>query len=247
MPTAVRIATLLASLLVSSAASADSAAIAVATNFAPTAEKLAASYAATTGDDITITAGATGKLYAQIGAGAPFDAFLSADQKAVDKLEADGLAVDGTRLTYATGQLALWSADPARDLSDPKAALQAATHVAIANPDLAPYGKAAMETLDALGLSDAVKDKIVLGENIGQAQTLVASGAADLGFVAAAALTGKTDGALWPVPADHHAPIRQDGVLLTHGATNAAAKGFLAYLATPEAKAAIKAAGYGVN
>ena len=93
MPTAVRIATLLASLLVSSAASADSAAIAVATNFAPTAEKLAASYAATTGDDITITAGATGKLYAQIGAGAPFDAFLSADQKTVDKLEADGLAV----------------------------------------------------------------------------------------------------------------------------------------------------------
>lgn len=226
---------------------ADSATLAVATNFAPTAERLAAEFAKATGHDITVTGGATGKLYAQIGAGAPFDAFLSADQKTAEKLVTDGLAITGSRFTYATGQLALWSADPARDLSDPKAALRAATHVAIANPDLAPYGKAAMEAIETLGFTADLQSKIVTGENIGQAQTMVASGAADLGFVAASALVGKDEGAAWPVPAGSHAPLRQDAVLLTRGAENAAAKEFLAYLAGPEAQKIIADAGYGVE
>lgn len=229
------------------AALADSATLAVATNFAPTAEKLAANFAEQSGHQITVTGGATGKLYAQIGAGAPFDAFLSADRKTAEKLVTDGLAVSGSRFTYATGRLALWSADPARDLSDPKAALLSATHVAIANPDLAPYGKAAMETIEKLGLTADLKAKIVTGENIGQAQSMVASGAAELGFVAAPALVGGDEGAAWPVPADSHAPLRQDAVLLTRGAGNAAAEGFLAYLAGPEAQKIITDAGYGTD
>lgn len=229
------------------AALADSATLAVATNFAPTAEKLAADFAKSSGHEIIVTGGATGKLYAQIGAGAPFDVFLSADQKTAEKLVADGLAVADSRVTYATGQLALWSADPTRDLSDPAAALLAANHVAIANPDLAPYGKAAVETIEKLGLTADLKGKIVTGENIGQAQSMVASGGAELGFVAASALVGNGEGVAWQVPADSHAPLHQDAVLLTRGADNPAATGFLAYLAGPEAKKIISGAGYGVE
>lgn len=229
------------------AATADSAILAVATNFAPTAERLAADFSASSGHGITVTGGATGKLYAQIGAGAPFDAFLSADQTTAEELVLDGLAIADSRFTYATGRLALWSADPGRDLGDPKAALLAAPHVAIANPDLAPYGKAAMEVIEKLGLAADLQDRIVTGENIGQAQSMVASGAAELGFVAAPALVGRTDGAFWLVPADRHAPLRQEAVLLTRGAGNAAAEGFLAYLAGPEARKIIAGAGYGVD
>lgn len=233
--------------LVPLSAQADSATLAVATNFAPTAERLAAEFASETGHQIVVTGGATGKLYAQIGAGAPFDVFLSADQKTAEQLVADGLAVADSRFTYATGRLALWSADEARDLSDPRAALRAANHVAIANPDLAPYGRAAVETIEALGLSADLQGKFVTGENIGQAQTMVASGAAELGFVAASALVGRDDGTAWPVPADSHAALRQDAVLLIHGAGNAAAEGFLAYLAGAKAQQVIVGAGYGLD
>ena len=229
------------------AAQAETARIAVATNFAPTAEQLAAAYSAASGNSVEITGGATGKLYAQISAGAPFDAFLSADAATPEKLAGDGLALADSQFTYATGQLALWSADAATNLSDPGAALKAARHVAIANPDLAPYGKAAVETLAALGLPADLDRRMVTGENVGQALTMVASGAADLGFVAASALVGKTDGVAWAVPAEMHAPIRQDAILLTRGTDNAAAQGFLAYLAQPEAKAVIAAAGYGAE
>ncbi len=226
---------------------AGEALVAVATNFAPTAEALARDYDAETGDSVTITSGATGKLYAQIGAGAPFDAFLSADQATVDRLVADGAALAESRLTYATGQLALWSANPAAQLDDPKAAIAAATHLAIANPDLAPYGRAAVETLSALGFPADAGGRVVMGENIGQAHSLVARGAADLGFVAASALVGKSEGRSWPVPPAMHQPIRQDGVLLAHGQDNAAARGFLAFLASDKARAAIAAAGYGTE
>lgn len=225
-------------------APAETARIAVATNFAPTAEQLAAAYSAASGNTVEVTGGATGKLYAQISAGAPFDAFLSADAATPEKLADDGLALADSQVTYATGQLVLWSADAATDLSDPGAALTAARYVAIANPDLAPYGKAAVETLAALGLPADLDGRMVTGENVGQALTMVASGAADLGFVAASALVGKTGGVAWAVPAGLHAPIRQAAILLTRGKDNTAAQGFLAYLAQPEARAAITAAGY---
>ncbi|WP_284163406.1 molybdate ABC transporter substrate-binding protein [Frigidibacter sp. SD6-1] len=237
---------LLLCFLLPSALAAETALVAVATNFAPVAEALADAYSEASGDDIRITAGATGKLAAQIAAGAPFDAFLSADSATPARLAGDGLAVGGTARPYALGRLALWSADPARDLGDPAAALRAARHVAIANPDLAPYGQAAMEVLDHLGLTGEVAPKLVTGENVGQAFGMVASGAADLGFVAAAALTAETGGSVWTVPEEDHAPIVQSSVLLAHGARNRAAAGFLAYLASPTAREAIGAAGYGL-
>lgn len=227
-------------------AAADVARIAVATNFAPTAEMLAARYGALSGNQIDIVSAATGKLYAQIGAGAPFDAFLSADQKTVGKLEQDGQVVGGTRFTYAIGQVALWSADAGTDLSDPAAALRAARHVAIANPDLAPYGAAAVESLTGLGLWEAVRDKIVTAENVGQAQSLVASGAAEVGFVAVSGLTDAAGGKSWIVPGALHEPLLQDAALLTHGAQNAAARGFLDYLKGEAAGGIIAAAGYGL-
>jgi len=226
---------------------AETATIAVASNFAPTAEALAADYGAASGDQITIASGATAKLATQIAAGAPFDAFLSADQATPERLGADGFALPETRFTYAVGTLVLWSAEAATDLADPKAALKAARHVAVANPDLAPYGKSAMQTIDKLGLSEDLVGRIVTAENIGQVQGLVASGAADMGFVAGAALAGKPGGARWQVPAALHDPLTQDAILLAHGAGNMAAKGFLAYLRAPAARARIAAAGYGVG
>ncbi len=224
-------------------AMAESATIAVASNFAATAEKLAASYMAASGDDLSIVSGASGKLFAQITTGAPFDAFLSADQKTPLKVIAAGLGLPDSRLTYARGVLALWTVQQDADLSDPKAVLLAARHVAVANPDLAPYGKAAKETIENLGLSAALAGQIVTGENIGQTQTMVASGAADLGFVAAPGLADLA-GSYWIVPEDMHSPILQDAVLLTHGKDNAVAIGFLAYLRSPAARAVIADAGY---
>lgn len=224
---------------------AESATIAVASNFATTAEQLAASYMAASGDDLSIVSGASGKLFAQIAAGAPFDAMLSADQETPFKLAKDGLGLTDNRFTYARGLLALWTARQGVDLSDPKAALLGARHIAIANPDLAPYGKAASETIERLGLSAALSGHIVTGENIGQAQSMVASGAAEMGFVAASGL-GSKGGSYWIVPEDMHSPLLQDAILLTRGKDNMAAIGFLAYLRSPVGRAGIAAAGYGV-
>ncbi|MFN0115914.1 MAG: molybdate ABC transporter substrate-binding protein [Paracoccaceae bacterium] len=227
------------------AAFAGTATIAVATNFAGAAEALAAGYKAASGQDIAVTAGATGKLYAQVAAGAPFDAFLSADLTTIRKLAEAGLGEADTSFTYATGSLLLWSADAGADLSDPARALRAATHVALANPDLAPYGKAAVETIETLGLTEAIKDKIVTGENIGQAYTMVASGAAELGFVAASSVIANgRKGAFREVPAGAHAPIAQGAILLARGSDNPAAIGFLDYLKSPEAIATIESFGY---
>lgn len=225
---------------------AESATVAVASNFASTAEILAAEYGKESGNQIAVASGATGKLYAQISAGAPFDALLSADRDSVEKLVTDGAAIPETRFSYAVGHLALWSADPNLDLSDPKAALQKARHIAIANPDIAPYGKAAVETIEKLGLGSELGAHIVTGENIGQVQSMIASGAADMGFVSAAALAGKANASLWLVPEHFHQPIVQDAVVLTHGKDNVAAEGFLNFLKTDGAKSMIAAAGYGV-
>jgi molybdate transport system substrate-binding protein len=242
LPSAPAAVLALALALAATAARAESALVAVATNFRPVAEVLAADFKAASGHEITLTAGATAKLAAQIGAGAPFDAFLAADTATPARLAEAGLAEAATVFTYATGRLVLWSADPALDLSDPAAALAAARHVAIANPDLAPYGRAAMQAIDFMGLSD-LSDRLVTGENIGQAQVLVATGAADLGFVAASGLVDP-GGAAWPVPEGHHDPIRQDAVLLAHGRDNAAAAAFLAYLRSDAARRVIERFGY---
>ena len=227
-------------------ARADEALIAVASNFLPAAHALADRLQAETGHHVALSAGATGKLAAQIAQGAPFDAFLSADAAAPERLEAEGLAVAGSRFTYALGRLVLWSADAGADLADPGTALGRARHVAIASPSLAPYGKAAMECIDNMGLSETVAGKIVTGENIGQATALVASGAAEIGFVAAASTIGQ-GGATLPLPEDCHGPIRQDAVLLRHGEANAAAKAFLDLLRSAAARPTLAGFGYGTT
>ncbi|MGK2741984.1 molybdate ABC transporter substrate-binding protein [Tepidicaulis sp. LMO-SS28] len=233
-------------------AAAEDALAAVAANFAGAAEELAAAFNDKTGHEVTITTGSTGKLYAQVTNGAPFDLFLSADAATPEKLEAAGFAVKGTRFTYAQGSLALWSAEAGRIGADGKAALEAGDvrHIAIANPALAPYGQAAQETLSALGLWDALQGKIVMGQNVGQTYSLIDTGNAQLGFVALSAVLkpgSAHEGSYWTVPPALYQPIRQDAVLLPAGETNEAARGFLDYLQSAEARKLIAAYGYGFD
>lgn len=237
-------------LILASTAQADRATVAVATNFVPVAEALSVGFAAATLHEITIVSGSTGKLYAQIVQSAPFDVFLSADQATPARLVAEGFGLQDTAFTYATGALALWSADPARIGPDGQAALFDDTlrFVAIANPELAPYGIAARETLQALDQWDRLQPKIVMGQNIGAAFALTSSGAAELGFVALSAVIAPgTDGSQWIVPQDLYAPLHQDAVLLVHGADNPAAVAFLDYLQSPTATALIATFGYTVD
>jgi molybdate transport system substrate-binding protein len=230
-------------------AAAEEVLVATAANFASAIEALRPIFAAETGHTLVATTGSTGKLYAQIVAGAPFEVLLSADAATPARLEAERLTVDGSRFTYAVGRLVLWSADPELIAGDGAAVLAegAFRHLAIANPDLAPYGVAARQTLEALGLWDDLQEKLVVGQNIGQAHALAATGAAELGLVALSAVTSPDQpphGSLWQVPQALFAPIRQDAVQLLPGADNPAAAAFLTFLRSPEAAMIIEAYGY---
>lgn len=224
------------------------AVIAVASNFADIARFLAAEYGAGTGRLITIASGSTGKIYAQVKHGAPYDAVMLADQARPRLLEEEGHAVPGARFTYAIGRLALWSPDLSMIGPDGAETLRAGRfdRLAIANPRLAPYGAAARQVLERLGLWEALQDRIATGENIGQTYALVASGAAQLGFVAASQAARGATGSVWPAPAGLHDEIRQDAALLWKGAENPAAKGFLAYLDSGHARGLIRSRGYDV-
>ncbi len=232
------------------AASAGEALVAVAANFADAMKDIEAAFETASGHSITVTTGATGKLYAQISAGAPFDIFLSADSKTPHRLEAEGRAVAGTRFTYAIGQLALWSADATLIGADGASVLstERVRNIAIANPDLAPYGTAARGALTSLKLWETVKDKIVYGENIGQTFSLTASGGGTMaGFVAYSAVIGRENagkGSVWIVPQKLFQPIRQDAVLLTRASGNEAALALLAFLKSPEATGIVRRFGY---
>ena len=223
--------------------------IAVAANFAEPMKQIAAGFQRATGHVVIISTGATGKFYTQIVNGAPFDALLAADSETPAKLIAEKHAVVGSAFTYATGKLVLWSAKPG--FIDAQAtALKTGrfAHLALASPKLAPYGRAAVETLAALKL-DVPPGKIVTGENIAQTFQFVASGNAELGFVALSQVwkDGKlTSGSGWIVPATLHAPIKQDAVLLDKGRDNAAAIALLAYLKSSAARAVIQGFGYGI-
>lgn len=233
--------------LTTMAAQAGDARIAVAANFSAPAKRIAEAFERASGHKATLVTGATGKFYAQIVNGAPFDVLLAADDETPAKLEKEGQTT-GTRFTYAIGRLVLWSASPG--LVDSEGAVlkrDAFRHIAIANPRLAPYGQAAMETLAALGLAEALRPRFVLGENIAQTHQFVASGNAELGFVALAqvAKDGRIgEGSGWIVPAQLHQPIRQDAVLLARGRDNAAAKAFLEWLKGDDAKATVRSFGY---
>lgn len=244
-----RFAPLLLALVFSAAAHADETAVAVAANFNAPMKDIVAAFEKASGHTVKVSTGSSGKFYAQIVNGAPFDALLSADDEIPAKLVADKQAVAGTAFTYATGQLVLWSNDAGRvDAAGRVLADGAFQHIAIANPRLAPYGRAAMETLAAMKL-DIPAARIVTGENIGQTYQFALSGNAELGFVALSQVwkDGKfTAGSGWVVPGKLHQPIRQDAVLLERGRANAAARALLDYLKTPEARAIIKRYGYGV-
>ncbi len=242
----------LGAVLSAATARAEDALIAVAANYAGAAEAVAAEFTRETGHTLQITTGATGKLFAQIAEGAPFDVMLSADAKTPARIEAEGLGVPGSSFTYAIGKLSLWSPDVGRIGDDPKAALEApeTLFIAIANPDLAPYGVAAREAMQAMGVWDAVQPKIVMGQNIGQTFSMVDTGAAQVGFVAASALEGPgiaPKGSRHDIPQAMFTPIAQDAVLLNPGKDNPAARAFMDFLKGDAAKAVAVSFGYGTE
>lgn len=240
----------LASLLSTVPAAADEVTVAVAANFAGPLAKIAEGFTAATGHTLKTSAGSTGRFYSQVLGGAPFQVLIAADDDTPKKLVAEGLAVAGSSFTYAIGVLVLWSARPG--FVDDQGAVLASgrfSRLAVANAKLAPYGAAALEVLQARGLTDAVTSRLVTGESIAQAYQFVATGNAELGFVALSqvAVPGKpVTGSYWRVPANLHTEIRQDAVLLKPGEKSAAAAALLAYLKSAPAKAVIQAWGYGV-
>ena len=226
--------------------------IAVAANFKSTLQEIALHFERMSGHTTLISSGSSGKFFAQIKHGAPFDVFFSADVTRPQLIEEEGLAVADSRFTYALGRLTLWSHDPniLKDDGPTVLALNRFEHLAIANPKTAPYGMAAQETLTNLGLWTRVKDRVVQGENIGQTFHFVYSNNAQLGFVARAQVLDPKingSGSRWDVPDTLHEPLRQQAVLLTHGKDNEAAKAFLDYVKGPEAQIIIKRFGYGLE
>jgi len=225
--------------------------IAVASNFVQTLTEICRAYFDQREDRCIVTSGASGLLYAQIRQGAPFDIFLSADVARPARLEASGLTVPASRFTYATGQLVYWQPRAKTDLSLREALNSDEVHIlALANPDTAPYGAAARETLSALGIP-ADRFRLVVGENIAQAFQFVATGAADAGFVARAQILrlvppeGRSiPSGVWPVDERLHDAIEQQAVLLENTPNRLEAESFLAYLRSPAAATIIRRAGY---
>ncbi|MCG2593095.1 molybdate ABC transporter substrate-binding protein [Ramlibacter sp. XY19] len=238
-------------LLAAGTAGAAQVQVAVAANMAAPMQKIAADFARASGHEAVVALGATGKFYAQVRSGAPFEVLLAADDETPARLEREGFTVPGTRFTYATGRLALWSADPAAVDAQGRV-LQRAPQgkLAIADPRLAPYGAAAMATLEKLGVLAAWQPHLVQGESIGQAFQFVATGNAPLGFVALSQVMvdGKlAKGSAWIVPAQYHAPLRQDAVVLKPGGSNPAAAAFINYLRGNAARATLRGYGYEVR
>jgi molybdate transport system substrate-binding protein len=219
--------------------------VAVAANFTAAMKEIAANFEKATGHRALVSFGSTGKLYTQIVYGAPFEVFLAADQRRPELLVKDGAASE--RFTYAIGRLVLWSSDAGRKLDAQALRSGDFAKLAIANPKTAPYGAAAVEVMKNLGVYPALKSKLVLGDSIAQTYQFVATGNAQLGFVALAQIALDDSGSRWPVPDDLYAPIRQDAVLLDRGKGNAAALALLDYLQSDAAKAVIHKFGYGTD
>ncbi|HEB95159.1 MAG TPA: molybdate ABC transporter substrate-binding protein [Sedimenticola thiotaurini] len=244
-----RVAALLLGLVIALPAPGGQIDVAVASNFIAAARVLAERFQEVSGHQVRLIAGATGKHYAQIRHGAPFHLFLAADARRPALLEQAGLVQPDGRFTYAIGRLVLWSPDPglvdgAGSVLERRGAFR---HLAIANPKLAPYGRAARETLQALGLWRSLQGRLVRGENIGQAYQFVRSGTAQLGLVALSQLRADEsapEGSRWLVPERLHAPIEQQAVLLRD---TPAARGFLAFMRSDEGRALIRRFGYEVG
>ena len=225
---------------------ADEIRVAVASNFADTIRTIAQRFEAGTGHKVKLIFGSTGKHYAQIKHGAPFDAYFAADVRRPELLEKEGLILPGSRFTYAVGKVILWS--PKTDYVDAEARVLEHgkfRHLAIANPKLAPYGKAAKQVLQARGVWDALKGSMVRGENIGQTFQFVKSGNAELGFVAISQVKRPghpVEGSFWEVPQSIYSPIEQQAVLLKD---NAAGRAFLSFVRNDVAREIIQGYGYG--
>ena len=222
--------------------------VAVAANFAAPMKRIAEEFEKDTGHKAVLSYGATGRFYAQITNGAPFDVFLSADDETPARLEKEGVAVANSRFTYATGRLVLWSAKPG--MVDEKAAVLLRNefrYLAIAAPKLAPYGTAAMETLIKIGMLPRLQAKLVTGDSTGQTFNMISSGNADLGFVAMSQVfeDGKLkSGSAWVVPAHLHSPLQQDAVLLKRGKSNPTALQLLTFMKSDQARAIMNSYGY---
>ena len=222
--------------------------VAVASNFSAPMQKLAQAFEQETGHKALLSFGSTGNLYAQIRNGAPYEVLLAADDATPRKLEAEGLGVAGSRFTYAIGTLVLWSKQPG--LVDEKGDVLRSgkfERIAMANPKLAPYGAAAVETLTQMGVLQTVQPKLVQGENISQTYQFVATQNAQLGFVALSQVMvdGRvSQGSAWVVPAHLHSPIRQDAVLLAKGRDAPAAAALMRFLRSERARALIRTFGY---
>lgn len=224
--------------------------VAVASNFTAPMQALAVAFERETGHTVRMSFGASGKFYAQIKHGAPFEVLLSADDEKPAQLEKEGLTVPGSRFTYALGTLVLWSAQAGLVDAKGEVLTKGDFHkLAIAAPKLAPYGAAAMDVLNAMGVLAAVQPKLVQGENIAQTYQFVSTGNAELGFVALSQVMKdgvlSAGGSAWIVPAKLHRPIRQDAVLLAKGRGNVAAEALLAYLKTDKTQTLLRAYGYG--
>lgn len=222
---------------------AQDAQVAVAANFTAAAEELGAAFFAETGQQVAFSFGATGGLYAQVTQGAPFDAFLSADAATPARLMDEGYGVEGSLFSYAIGKLVLFSTIDGL-VSGPESLEGDFQHLSIAEPAAAPYGAAAIETLEALGLRAALEPKFVVGQNISQAYQFVDTANAELGFVALSQVIGRTDGSRWVVDESYYTPITQDAVLLN--ADNDAAAAFLEFLQSAAGTAIIESYGYAI-
>lgn len=221
--------------------------VAVASNFLNPLKEIAEDYKQDTGERLVLISGSTGKLYAQARHGAPFDVLLAADSKRPSLLEKEGVGVMGTRFTYAVGALVLWSLEPGKVWGEESLAQFNKGKLAVANPKTAPYGKAAQQTLEQLGLWKKLQPFLVQGENIAQTLQFAATGNARLGFVARSQLKDprfKLKGSRWEIPVDMHEPILQQAILLKNGITNSSAKKFLDYMKGPAAKKIIRNYGY---
>jgi molybdate transport system substrate-binding protein len=228
-------------------AQADVTRVAVAANFTEPAKEIAALFKQKTGHEAVLIFGASGNFFAQIAHGAPFEVFLSADTERPKAAIESGFAVPHSLFTYATGKLVLWSR--VVDVTNGEAALEAGnfSKLSIANPVAAPYGTAAVETMKALGVYEALKPKIVQGESIAQAFQFVDTRNAEVGFVALSQLHGMTDGTRWQVSQNLYSPIRQDAAPPKTGANSEASKAFLDFLKGPEARAVIEQFGYALE
>ena len=234
-------------LLAATPAQADEITVAVAANFTAPFNKIAAEFEKESGHKVSTSFGSTGKFYAQIKNGAPFEILLAADSETPAKLVKEGTAVAGSQFSYAIGKLVLWSAKPA--VVDAKGEVLKGggfDHIALTNPRLAPYGAAAVETMKAMGVYDSLAPKFVTAETVTQAYQFVSSGNSQLGFLALSQVLkdGKVEGSAWIVPARLYTPILQDAVLLTPGKDKAGAAALLTYLKGEKAQAVVRRFGY---